>query len=167
MPNLKKQKPLVLISLIASVLIGCASSTPPMLKEKTNYQKIFRFPYESVWRAAQLTLRYPISINNMDTGVLETEWVKQMDGFRPPAQTGPMSSGVRFRIRLLVVQGEINGNPSVKVTAIKSQERLRDFFSEPENLKSDGLEEQLIFYRIERELIIDEALKKAKNTPSE
>jgi hypothetical protein len=37
---------------------------------------------------------------------------------------------------------------------------LRDFFSEPETVDSDGLEEKIIFYRIERELVINDALKR-------
>jgi hypothetical protein len=47
------------------------------------------------------------------------------------------------------------------VNIAKLIERKRDFFSDPEILPSDGIEEKVIFYRMERELIIDEALKKA------
>jgi hypothetical protein len=48
----------------------------------------------------------------------------------------------------------------VKVTLTKKIEVKRDFFSEPKPLETDGLEEMVLFYRIERELIIEEAIKK-------
>jgi hypothetical protein len=57
-------------------------------------------------------------------------------------------------------RGKTDGRESVRVTIDKKMEILRDFFSEPEPLESDGLEEKVIFYRMERDLIINEALKK-------
>lgn len=125
------------------------------------HQKVYFFPYDSVWRAAQLALKYPIAINNMDHGVLETDTVKGDDGFVAPHQDRPPSSGVRYKILMTLARGRTEGRDSVKVTIQKVMERKRDFFSEAESLQSDGLEEQALFYRIERELVIDEALKKA------
>jgi hypothetical protein len=44
-------------------------------------------------------------------------------------------------------------------------EKQRDFFSDPENIESDGMEEKVIFYRMGRELTIDEAIKKENAKP--
>lgn len=145
------------------VAAGCVAPPKPIVNKNKN-QKIFFYPYESVWRAAQISLKYPVAINNMDNGTLETEWIKQIDGYQPPIQTGPVSSGIRYKVSIFVVKGQVDGQDSVKVTILKKSERLRDFFSEPEVLESDVLEEQMILYRIERELLIDEAIKKAAAT---
>jgi hypothetical protein len=59
-------------------------------------------------------------------------------------------------------KGKTEGRESTRVTIDKRMEILRDFFSEPETIESDGLEEKMIFYRIERELIIQDALKRAQ-----
>lgn len=129
--------------------------------QKSLNQKIFPFAFESVWRAAQLALKYPISVNNMDTGTLETDWIKATDGFTPPFAAKAPSNGVRYKIALTLVKGRAEGRESVRVTMTKNIERQRDFFSEPEPLESDGLEEKVLFYRIEREILIEDGIKKA------
>ena len=97
----------------------------------------------------------------MDNGTLETDWIKAADGFQNPEAEKEPSAGLKYKISLTLVKGKIEGKESVRVTMTKKIERQRDFFSEPESLESDGLEEKIIFYRIEREIIVDEGLKKA------
>jgi hypothetical protein len=140
------------------------TATPKAPQKKNqvfNYQKVFFSTYDSVWRAAQLSLRYPIASNNMDHGILETDYIKADDGFISPTVDDVPSSGIRYKITLTLAKGKVEGKESVRVTITKNLERRRDFFSDPEPLVSDGLEEKIIFYRMERELLIDEALRKA------
>ncbi len=150
---------------IIVLLLASCSSTPkvsPKVKDSQfSFQKIFYFPYDNVWRAAQLSLKYPIAINNMDHGVLETDFIKADDGFIAPVEEKTPSSGIRYKVTLTLAKGKTEGRESVRVTINKYIEKKRDFFSEVEVLPTDGLEEKVIFYRMERELIIDEALKKA------
>lgn len=156
---------LVLLIYLVSCLVSCANGTPGIQKKKKdqvyNAQKVFFGTYDSVWRAAQLSLRYPIATNNMDHGILETDYIKGDDGFISPTVDEIPSSGIRYKIALTLAKGKVDGRESVRVTITKNVERRRDFFSEPELLVSDGLEEKILFYRMERELLIDEALKKA------
>jgi hypothetical protein len=155
--------------LICLLLTSCASSTSVSKAKNTSkpiYQKIFYFPYDNVWRAAQLALKYPIAVNNMDHGVLETDFIKADDGFTPPGLEQPPSSGIRYKISLILAKGKVEGREGIRVTINKQVEKKRDFFSEAESLPTDGLEEKILFYRIERELIIDEALKKAAKASS-
>lgn len=128
--------------------------------ERTVSTRVYYSSYESVWRAAQLALKYPIAINNMDNGMLETDWVRALEGFAPPGQAKLPSSGIRYKITINMVKGRTSGRESVRVNLRKNIERQRDFFSEPEPMVTDGLEENVILYRIERELIIQDALKK-------
>ena len=150
-------------------LAGCSSQ--PLAEKKTrksrlNQQKIYFASYDNVWRAAQLALKYPIFMNNMDNGVLETEFIKADEGFQAPADDGIPSSGLKYKISLLLVKGKVDGRDSVRVTIKKTMEKRRDFFADPEAIESDGLEELVIFYRIDRELTIDEALRKAAKAAS-
>ncbi len=146
-------------------LASCVSGTPVEKKNKKdlkfNHQKVFFSTYDAVWRAAQLSLKYPIAINNMDHGILETDYIKGDDGFIAPTENEIPSSGIRYKITLTIAKGKAEGKESVRVIISKGVERKRDFFSDPEELASDGLEEKILFYRIERELLIDEALKRA------
>lgn len=152
-------------SLILILMLAACVSSPPASKSKSLprpiYQKVFYFPYDNVWRAAQLALKYPISVNNMDHGVLETDSIKADDGFFAPGTERAPSSGIRYKISMILAKGKVEGREGIRVTINKNIEKKRDFFSEAEVLPTDGLEEKVIFYRMERELVIDEALKKA------
>lgn len=109
-----------------------------------------------------MVIKYPIASENQDSGIIETEYIKGLDGWIPPGDEKNLpSSGVRYKLTLTFVRGKNDGKESTRVTIEKKMEKLRDFFSESENLESDGLEEKILFYRLERELIISEALKKA------
>lgn len=92
---------------------------------------------------------------------METEYIKGLDGWLAPGEQRSPSSGIRYKLAITFAKGKADGRESTRVTIDKKMEILRDFFSEPESLESDGLEEKIIFYRIERELIISEALKRA------
>ena len=148
------------------IVIGCSlidkkPSAHSRLSE-INKQKVYSYSYDNVWRAANTVLKYPIAVENQDNGVIETEFIKGLDGWTPPGEEKVLpSSGVRYKLLLTFVRGKIDGKESTRVTIEKRMEKLRDFFSESENLESDGLEEKILFYRIERELVISEVLKKA------
>ncbi len=156
--------------LFLSILItGCElfpKKKNPNTQDALNrpFQQEYLASYEAVWRAAQISVRYPISLNNMDTGQLETDWIRALEGFLAPDQKKSPSSGMRYKIILTLVRGRKVNRPTVRVTLRKVVERQRDFFAEPESVATDGLEEKIILYRMERELIIQEALKKIPET---
>lgn len=159
---------LVFVPTACALITGCATSaerkdrsTPERFAQKSPNQRVFAFPYESVWRATQLALKYPIAVNNMDNGLLETDWIKAADGFISPTATKEPSAGIRYKLSLALTKGKLDGRESVRITIIKKIEKQRDFFSAAETLSTDGLEEKVLFYRIERELLVEEGLKKA------
>lgn len=106
-------------------------------------------------------IKYSMAQNNQDTGYIETEYIKGSDGWLPPEVERKPSSGIKYKLILTFTRGKIEGRESTRVSLQKKIEVQRDFFSEPESLNSDGLEEKILFYRIERELLISEALRKA------
>lgn len=149
-----------------ALLSGCSLFDKPPetgqeLVQRTTKQRIFFAPFDQVWRAVHTVLKYTIATENPDTGIIETEYVKGVDGWLAPEQKTAPSAGMRYKIIMILAKGQAGGEESTRVTIEKRIEVLKDFFSEPRTRSSDGLEETVIFYRIERELIIDEALKKA------
>lgn len=129
---------------------------------KITKQRVFFANYDSVWRAAHSVIKYPIAQENQDTGMIETEYIKGVDGWLPPDMDKAPSSGIRYKLIFTFAKGSADGRESVRVTIDKKMQIMRDFFSEPESMESDGLEEKILFYRIEREILINEALKRAK-----
>lgn len=130
------------------------------LANRASKQRIFFANYDQVWRAVHTALKYTIASENPDTGLIETEFIKTMDGWVPPGEKRNLSSGARYKLVIVLAKGKTEGRDSTRVTIEKRGELLKDFFSEPKPVESDGLEESVLFYRIERELIISEALKK-------
>lgn len=147
------------------MLSACASfedSENDKNTEKINStpQRIFFASYDKVWRATQAALHYPIAAQNEETGYLETDFIRGIDGWIAPEQKPP-SFGISYRLLISFVRGKTEGRESTRVTINKKIMLKRDFVSEPKDIVSDGLEEEVLFYRIERELVIYEALRKA------
>lgn len=168
LPTVRKISSLLLGALLIAGLSGCTlfdrQPTPEeRLAKRASQQRIFFASYDQVWRAIHTALKYTIATENPDTGVIETEFIKGVDGWVPPGERRRQSAGSRYKIFIILAKGRTEGRESTRVTIEKRGEVLRDFFSEPTPMDSDGLEEAVLFYRIERELIIAEALRKASD----
>ena len=97
-------------------------------------------------------------VNNIDKGVLETDWIKGYDVYEPVFPS-VSPAGLRYKISVRTIKGKINKEEAVKVTVQKSIEKKRDFFADQEKVASDSMEEKIILYRIKREIQIDNALE--------
>lgn len=160
-----------MLQLISSLLFiitlsGCGlfqprPETADKIIEKASKQKIFFAPYDLVWKAAHSAIKYTIANENQDYGVIETDFIKAVDGWLPPDQTKPQYKSARYKLTFSFAKGNTGGRESTRITIEKKIEVFRDFISETQIVQSDGLEEQSIFYRIEREIVIANALKKA------
>lgn len=159
--------PLLIFNLIALLFFsGCNLVQPRQesaekIIERASKQKIFFASYDLIWRAAHSAIKYTIANENQDFGIIETDYIKSVDGWLPPDQTKPLNKSARYKLVLNFAKGNTGGRESTRITIEKKIEVFRDFISETQLVSSDGLEEQSIFYRIEREILIDRALKKA------
>src|SRR4051794_23085497 len=91
-------------------LAGCgsmdrAAESPNTPIPKPPAQEIFYYPFDQVWRAAHAVLKYPIANENPDSGYIETEYIKGVDGFLPPEKTKPPSAGIRYKIIMIFAKG--------------------------------------------------------------
>ncbi|MES3039198.1 MAG: hypothetical protein V4736_14920 [Bdellovibrionota bacterium] len=152
----------LLISL--AFTIGCASSNPASQKIYKPLDKVFLADYDLIWKAAHTVVKYPLANENQETGVMETESIRAVDGWQSPESAKEASNGLKYKLIIRMVRGVVNGRNSVKVSVQKKVDLQRDFFSDSETVGSDGYEEQMILYRIEREIIIERAIAKAQKT---
>lgn len=158
----------IFVLLLGATLTGCAQA-----EKKTHtgiptpVEEVFYADPETVDRAiSQVMVKYPQKIANLEAGVLETDYIKGDARFQPPHKNVTFGSGYRYRIFIRTVRGKTNGKPAIKVQVLKKVEQHRDFFADPENLKSDLLEEKAILYRIGREIKIDKALQRLSQKTS-
>ena len=143
--------------------LGCAevSVVEPPIKEPLSH--IYRANFDQVWRNIQLAMRrYPVRVNNIDAGVLETDYIKGDKIFSEPApaEVKPQP-GLRYKITVRAVKGNSEGTPVVQVTLLKTSELQENFFDGFRPIPTNGLEERTILYRIGRFLEIDQILAKA------
>lgn len=125
-------------------------------------EEVIYAQFEEVWRAANLVLQaYPLRVSNMDEGVLETDDIKGYRAWGPPfPQRKP--AGQVYRISIRVIRGTSEGLSATKVIILKDIKIQRDFFSNMQQIPSDGLEEKGLLYRIKREIQIERALTQAQ-----
>lgn len=158
--RMKSLRRLFVLGFFFSCLSGCA-----LTEEAPNASPISRAylsSYDEVWRAAQKVLiKYPIMVNNIEVGVLETEAVRPGQFWQAPFSVKREYPNAKYNIKMSVQKGKLRGQESVKVTVAKNLSLQRDFFSDSAPLTSDGMEEKSILYRIERELALERAIKKA------
>jgi len=163
---------IVIGTLLTGLISGCGSrtlqpETAEAIIERSSQQKIYYAPYDEVWKAAHAVLKYTIAAENQDFGVIETDYIKAVDGWLPPFRTKPQFPSSRYKLVLSFARGKKGeAQETVRLTIEKKIEVFKDFISEVRTVPSDGFEEKTIFYRIERELIIAKALKKASENPN-
>lgn len=152
-------------------LPGCSlfenrSETADQAIEKASNQKIFFASYDQVWKAAHTTIKYTIASENQDYGLIETDFVKAVDGWLPPYKNKPDLPGSRYKLIFTFAKGKTNGRESTRVSIEKKIEVFKNIISDTQSVSSDGQEEKIIFYRMEREIIIAQAIKKSTEAKS-
>jgi hypothetical protein len=147
----------------AIVLSGCAIIEPePPQATMGPHSKVFEASYDEVWRAVQKSLvSYPIQLNNIDQGIIETDSIKGPQVWRPPFNKNDEKTNQKYILRVNVVKGQVNKKESTRVTILKSISIEKDFFSGEDRLPSDGYEEKALIYRVQREILLERSLKKS------
>ena len=156
---------LLLVLAAASILTGCSLFAEQSIKKSFGpKQKVYRYKYETVWRAVQIaTQKYALKRNNMDRGLLETDVIRGYDVWRPPYSNKPAPGGYRYQLEIRVVKGrKIKGRPSTKVLILKRTSLKKDFFADSKQVGSDGFEELSLLYRINREIKIDRTIQRVQ-----
>lgn len=155
---------LAVVTLVFLFSTSCSifvkSETPENLIAKASHQKVFLAPYDRVWQAAHMVIKYTIAAENQDYGTIETDYVKAVDGWVPPYKKKPDYPSSRYKLFFTFVKGETRGKESTRVTIEKKIDIFKDVISDTKTVPSDGTEEEAIFYRLAREIIILNALDK-------
>ncbi len=151
----------------ALLLVSCLTPDSQLRDEFSPITKVYHEDFEKVWRAAQISLqKYPLRVNNIEKGLLETDFIKGYDVWKPP-YISKSPTGLTYKLVLRTIKGKLGGQPAIKVVVFKKIKKQRDFFAEVEKMPSDGMEEKSIHYRISREIQIDNALENAEQSSNE
>ncbi len=119
--------------------------------------------YDTIWKASLQTMgKYPLKTYDQEIGVIETDYIRGDNVWIPPYKKKYIPGGYRYKLNLKLIKVKSRTENYVRVVVLKQPEIQRDFFSTPEKIQTDGLEELSILYRIEREVDITKLLARYK-----
>ncbi len=151
------------------VLPGCFKQDlkPDGMTAGIPIQRVYFGEYNDVEMAIRAAMKkYPVKEDNLDAGIFETDNIRGDKMYRAPGSHERIESGIRYHIQIHTIKGKVDGKSAIQLIVKKVVERTRDFFADTESLPSDGLEENIIFYRVQRELAIAKAVKRAAESPA-
>lgn len=124
--------------------------------------------YEEIWRGAQRVLNsYDLEYLNKKKGYIRTRWQDntKFESFLYDGEKNILAS--RFRLTLILDDPYLKKNRGedkmvIKVTVVKEQHhinRKRESFTP---IKSDGIQEKILLYRLRKLLEINQRIKKLR-----
>lgn len=152
--------------ILCIAVVSCVSGPAKNDGEK-NRSRVFFAEYDEVVRITRIVMsKYPVKVEKLDSGILETDVIRDDMRFHPAHESPKLTPGYSYRLLVRLVRGKTDGKSAIKVQVSKIGEIKRDFFTDAEAVVSDGLEELILLYRIQRELAIERALQKSVQKPA-
>ncbi|MBT4761709.1 MAG: hypothetical protein HOO06_08445 [Bdellovibrionaceae bacterium] len=150
-----------LLSLLLLVSLGCANESQYLTPTYKPQSDFFYSDYDRVWRATQIALGpYPLKVNNLDAGEIETASISKDNVFQKAHKKYNANVATKYFLKVNLIKGKANGKSVVKVIVKKQKHHNTNFFAGKKALPTDGIEEQMVLYRIKRELQVEKILDK-------
>lgn len=133
-----------------------------MAEEAEIPSQVFQADFNQTWQAVlQIVRRYDLAVQNQQSGVIRTRWIDNtMEvNFADSFGTHDAVRAARFKLVINVVRG-FRGDREVSMVSVYRRQMIeRDFLQGWQTVRSDGITEKAILYRIERLIAIDNRLK--------
>ncbi len=169
--NLQVLKKTLLTSLLTIILMGCSSyeNFKQVSEDLEIPSQVYRADYNKVWQEVmRLTNKYDREVYNQESGVIKTRWIDNTLelNFADSFGSNDAVKSAQFKLILNVVKG-FRGNKEVtKVTIFKRQRVEHDFLQGWKVIRSDGILEKALLYRLERALNIESKLQEIEEKKS-
>ncbi len=160
------------VSFSVSILIsGCSSyeNFKQVSEELEIPSQVYRADYNKVWQEVmKITNKYDREVYNQEAGVIKTRWIDNTLelNFADSFGSNDAVKSAQFKLIINVVKG-YRGNKEVsKVTVFRRQRVEQDFLQGWKVIRSDGILEKAILYRLERALTIESKLQEIEDKKS-
>jgi len=146
------------------LILGCSSyeSFKQVSEEFEIPSQVYRADYNKVWQEVmKITNKYDREVYNQEAGVIKTRWMDNTLelNFADSFGSNDAVKSAQFKLIINVVKG-FRGNKEVsKVTVFRRQRVEQDFLQGWKVIRSDGILEKAILYRLERALVIESKLQ--------
>lgn len=159
--NLKRT--LLLISSLC-LISGCSSYEQfQNLAEETEIpSQVFKFNFNQTWQAVlEIMQKYDLALKNQEAGIVKTRWIDNTIqlNFNEAFGSQDMVKSARFKLVVNVVKGFRGSQEVSKVSVFKRQMIEKDFLQGWKVVRSDGILENTIIYRINRILQREKMIK--------
>ncbi len=157
--------------LLLTLLSACSSyeQFQDVTQELEIPSKVYKADYNQAWQAVLLVMRqYDLELQNQESGVIKTRWIDNTVelNFADSFGSSDAVKSARFKIIVNVVKGFRSGREVSKISVFKRQMIEQDFLQGWKVIRSDGIQEETILYRISRLIQIDNKLKEIEQQKS-
>lgn len=131
--------------------------------------QVYRADYNKVWQEVmKITNKYDREVYNQEAGVIKTRWMDNTLelNFADSFGSNDAVKAAQFKLILNVVKGYRGNKEVCKVTVFKRQRVEQDFLQGWKIIRSDGILEKAILYRLERALTIEAKLQEIEDKKS-
>ena len=128
--------------------------------------QVYRSDYNKVWiEVMKMTNKYPREVYNQDAGIVKTRWIDNTLelNFADSFGSNDTVKSAEFKLIINVVKGYRGNKEVTKVTVFKRQRVEQDFLQGWKIVKTDGILEKSILYRLERALNIESKLQEIED----
>ncbi|EQC52379.1 outer membrane protein assembly factor BamC [Bacteriovorax sp. DB6_IX] len=152
---MKKKTFLSLLALFTILFSGCSSyeQFQQLAEEAEIPSKVYKTSYNQTWQAVlEIMQKYDIALKNQEAGVIKTRWIDNTNqlNFNEAFGSQDMVKAARFKIVINVIKGFRGTREVSKVSVFKRQMVEKDFLQGWKVVRTDGIREKTILYRIDR-----------------
>lgn len=156
------------LSVSAFILYGCSSyeNFKLVTEELEIPTQVYRADYNKVWQEVmKITNKYPREVYSQEAGVVKTRWIDNTLELNFADSFGSNDSvkSAEFKIIINVAKGYRGTKEVSKVTVFKRQRVEQDFLQGWKIIRTDGILEKSILYRLERALAIEAKLQEIED----
>ena len=128
--------------------------------------QVYPSDYNKVWQEVmKITTKYEREIYNQEAGIIKTRWIDNTLelNFADSFGANDAVKAVQFKLIINVVKGYRGKREVTKVTVFKRQRIEQDFLQGWKLVRTDGILEKSILYRLERALQIEAKLQEIED----
>jgi len=152
-----KKTSIKLISLSVFVIFGALLTGPSAFAKV--YTKVLPVSYDKVWKGTLIAMtKYPLEKNDKTSGEIKTSSIESGEIFQT-YKANPKPNEF-YTLEISLEKRTLKGQKVTLVTVEKKPVIKGDFMKQDRIVESNGIEENVLLYRIKREVSIDRVVGK-------
>lgn len=156
---------------VMALITGCSSyeNFKQVSEDLEIPSQVYRADYNKVWQEVmKITNKYDREVYNQEAGVIKTRWMDNTLelNFADSFGSNDAVKSAQFKLIINVVKGYRGNKEVCKVTVFRRQRVEQDFLQGWKVIRTDGILEKSILYRLERALAIESKLQEIEDKKS-